>query len=308
MLLDRLSQPELQTLEMQAQLQLVCMTLPGPDHDFSALHEQHSETAMTTIYTLREVCSTNLESRIPADTASVSCCRTQSFSRQRSPAAAAAAAAATAARALATMAPPMAGGRSSRSGSRSARWMLPMPRPSQTLTLRPWAVSMLRGCNTFLECDAMHAVRLNLRVALLRPFFTEKPMESPHIPAIDSILITYVCATVGPATDLQMLAALEGLPSEPELEGPTMMGRLARELMLSGQGAAGLQQFKVSRCGILATAVGLAFGSAFHILRKGARLWGIDLLGDKRAIACRFRVRPQRPEVLRRVSRCIAAH
>jgi hypothetical protein len=42
-----------------------------------------------------------------------------------------------------------------------------------------------------------------------------------------------------------MLAALEGLPSEPEPEGPTMMGRLARELLLSGQGAAGLQQFKV---------------------------------------------------------------
>jgi hypothetical protein len=42
-----------------------------------------------------------------------------------------------------------------------------------------------------------------------------------------------------------MLAALEGLPSEPEPEGPTMMGRLARELMLSGQGAAGLEQFKV---------------------------------------------------------------
>ena len=44
-----------------------------------------------------------------------------------------------------------------------------------------------------------------------------------------------------------MLAALEGLPSEPEPEGPTMMGRLARELLLSGQGAAGLQQFKVGR-------------------------------------------------------------
>lgn len=45
-----------------------------------------------------------------------------------------------------------------------------------------------------------------------------------------------------------MLAALEGLPSEPEAEGPTMMGRLARELILSGQGAAGLQQFKVRDC------------------------------------------------------------
>jgi hypothetical protein len=45
-----------------------------------------------------------------------------------------------------------------------------------------------------------------------------------------------------------MLAALEGLPSEPEPEGPTMMGRLARELLLSGQGAAGLQQFKVALC------------------------------------------------------------
>jgi hypothetical protein len=49
------------------------------------------------------------------------------------------------------------------------------------------------------------------------------------------------------STDLAMLAALEGLPSEPEPEGPTMMGRLARELLLSGQGAAGLQQFKVGR-------------------------------------------------------------
>ena len=51
----------------------------------------------------------------------------------------------------------------------------------------------------------------------------------------------------GPAADLQRLAALEGLPPEPEQEGPTMMGRMARELMLSGQGAAGLQQFKVRR-------------------------------------------------------------
>lgn len=45
--------------------------------------------------------------------------------------------------------------------------------------------------------------------------------------------------------DLRRMAALEGLPGEGAPEGPTMMGRLARELMLSGQGAAGLAQFKV---------------------------------------------------------------
>lgn len=79
-------------------------------------------------------------------------------------------------------------------------------------------------------------------------------------PAVDLAMCTIIlvsltqccCSTkglsadcAGAASDLAMLAALEGLPSEPEPEGPTMMGRLARELMLSGQGAAGLQQFKV---------------------------------------------------------------
>jgi len=52
----------------------------------------------------------------------------------------------------------------------------------------------------------------------------------------------------GPAPDLRLLATLEGLPEEPEPEGPTMMGRLVRELMLSGQGSAGLEQFKVCHC------------------------------------------------------------
>ncbi len=49
------------------------------------------------------------------------------------------------------------------------------------------------------------------------------------------------------AADLKLLAALEGgLEPEREPEGPTMMGREARELMLSGQGDKALQLFKVS--------------------------------------------------------------
>ena len=47
--------------------------------------------------------------------------------------------------------------------------------------------------------------------------------------------------------DLKLLAALEGgLEPEREPEGPTMMGREARELMLSGQGDKALQLFKVT--------------------------------------------------------------
>ena len=48
------------------------------------------------------------------------------------------------------------------------------------------------------------------------------------------------------AADLKLLAALEGgLEPEREPEGPTMMGREARELMLSGQGDKALLLFKV---------------------------------------------------------------
>ena len=46
--------------------------------------------------------------------------------------------------------------------------------------------------------------------------------------------------------DLKLLAALEGPDPEREPEGPTMMGREARELMLSGQGDKALQLFKVA--------------------------------------------------------------
>lgn len=46
------------------------------------------------------------------------------------------------------------------------------------------------------------------------------------------------------ATELEVLAKLE--PEEEE--GATMMGRKARELMLSGQGDAALQAFKVTCC------------------------------------------------------------
>ena len=46
---------------------------------------------------------------------------------------------------------------------------------------------------------------------------------------------------------MKALAALEGLETEKEAEGPTMMAREARELMLSGQGQAGLDLFKVRR-------------------------------------------------------------
>ena len=41
------------------------------------------------------------------------------------------------------------------------------------------------------------------------------------------------------------LALLGGLEEEEEPKGPTMMGREARQLMLSGQGAAGLAAWKV---------------------------------------------------------------
>lgn len=46
--------------------------------------------------------------------------------------------------------------------------------------------------------------------------------------------------------DLAAAAKLEGLEDEQvEGQGPTMMGRQARQLMMSGQGDAGLQAFKV---------------------------------------------------------------
>lgn len=46
--------------------------------------------------------------------------------------------------------------------------------------------------------------------------------------------------------DLATAAQLEGLKDEQvEGQGPTMMGRQARQLMMSGQGNAGLQAFKV---------------------------------------------------------------
>lgn len=51
----------------------------------------------------------------------------------------------------------------------------------------------------------------------------------------------------GTASDLKALAALEGLEPEREAEGPTMMAREARQLMLSGQGQAGLELFKVCK-------------------------------------------------------------
>ena len=46
------------------------------------------------------------------------------------------------------------------------------------------------------------------------------------------------------AGELEVLAKLEGDEKE-EQEGATMMGRQARQLMLSGQGHAALQAFKV---------------------------------------------------------------
>ena len=49
---------------------------------------------------------------------------------------------------------------------------------------------------------------------------------------------------VAPAENLALLGALE--EAEAPKEGPTMMGREARQLMLSGQGAAGLAAWKVS--------------------------------------------------------------
>lgn len=49
--------------------------------------------------------------------------------------------------------------------------------------------------------------------------------------------------------DLETVAKLEGLEDEQEEgQGPTMMGRHARQLMLSGQGDAGLQAFKARLC------------------------------------------------------------
>lgn len=50
---------------------------------------------------------------------------------------------------------------------------------------------------------------------------------------------------VAAADNLALLGALEGEEEAPK-EGPTMMGREARQLMLSGQGAAGLQAWKVT--------------------------------------------------------------
>ena len=46
-----------------------------------------------------------------------------------------------------------------------------------------------------------------------------------------------------PAENLALLGALE---EDEAPKGPTMMGREARQLMLSGQGAAGLAAWKVS--------------------------------------------------------------
>lgn len=46
------------------------------------------------------------------------------------------------------------------------------------------------------------------------------------------------------ADELEVLAKLEGEEAE-EQEGATMMGRKARQLMMSGQGDAALQAFKV---------------------------------------------------------------
>ena len=48
------------------------------------------------------------------------------------------------------------------------------------------------------------------------------------------------------ASELEVLAKMEGVEPEAPSEGPTMMGRKARELMLSGQGDAALQAFKVT--------------------------------------------------------------
>ena len=45
--------------------------------------------------------------------------------------------------------------------------------------------------------------------------------------------------------ELEAVAQSEG-EGQGASEGPTMMGRRARELMLSGQGAAALQAFKVA--------------------------------------------------------------
>ena len=49
---------------------------------------------------------------------------------------------------------------------------------------------------------------------------------------------------VAPTENLALLGALEGEDQAPK--GPTMMGREARQLMLSGQGAAGLAAWKVT--------------------------------------------------------------
>ena len=49
---------------------------------------------------------------------------------------------------------------------------------------------------------------------------------------------------VAPTENLALLGALEGEDEAPK--GPTMMGREARQLMLSGQGAAGLVAWKVT--------------------------------------------------------------
>jgi len=49
-----------------------------------------------------------------------------------------------------------------------------------------------------------------------------------------------------PVAAADNLALLGGLVEEDAPQGPTMMGREARELMLSGQGAAGLTAWKVS--------------------------------------------------------------
>lgn len=48
-----------------------------------------------------------------------------------------------------------------------------------------------------------------------------------------------------PVAPAENLAMLGGLEEEEAPKGPTMMGREARQLMLSGQGAAGLAAWKV---------------------------------------------------------------
>ena len=50
-----------------------------------------------------------------------------------------------------------------------------------------------------------------------------------------------------PVAPAENLALLGGLEEDDAPKGPTMMGREARQLMLSGQGAAGLAAWKVNQ-------------------------------------------------------------